>query len=145
MADGEVRPSLGRGGSRHGSPQREAPRCEMNARTRKVLGWLAVPPLLLAVFVIGLFVYVNATIKPLHLDPQKVSSVTHSPPSQEFAAAVVRGREAVRASLAGLNLPGLSVAVGVRGEIVWAEGFGWADIEKQLPVAPGTRFRTGGA
>jgi serine beta-lactamase-like protein LACTB len=116
----------------------------VKARTRKVLGWLAVPPLLLAVFVIGLFVYVNATIKPLHLDPQKVSSVTHSPPSQEFAGAVERGREAVRASLTGLNLPGLSVAVGVRGDIVWAEGFGWADIEKQVPVAPGTRFRTGG-
>ena len=116
----------------------------MKARTRKVLGWLAVPPLLLALFVVGLFIYVNATIKPLHLDPQKVSSVTQSPPSRQFAGAVDRGRQAVRASLAELNLPGLSVAVGAAGEIVWAEGFGWADIEKQVPVGPGMRFRTGG-
>lgn len=41
------------------------------------------------------------------------------------------------------NLPGLSVAVGVGGELVWAEGFGWADLEARLPVAPDTRFRLG--
>ncbi|MEO8259978.1 MAG: serine hydrolase domain-containing protein, partial [Acidobacteriota bacterium] len=42
-------------------------------------------------------------------------------------------------------LPGLSVAVGVGGDIVWAEGFGWADIEKRVPVTPGTQFRIGTA
>ena len=47
--------------------------------------------------------------------------------------------------MAEQNLPGLSVAVGVGGDIVWAEGFGWADIEKQVPVAPETRFRIGTA
>jgi CubicO group peptidase (beta-lactamase class C family) len=39
----------------------------------------------------------------------------------------------------------LSVAVGAGGEIVWAEGFGWADLEKQLRVSPDMRFRTGTA
>ncbi len=43
------------------------------------------------------------------------------------------------------NLPGLSVAVGVHGEIVWAEGFGWANLEKRVPVAPNHRFRIGTA
>ena len=43
------------------------------------------------------------------------------------------------------NLPGLSVAVGAGGDIVWAEGFGWADLEKQAKVAPDTRFRIGTA
>ncbi len=43
------------------------------------------------------------------------------------------------------NLPGLSVAVGAGGDIVWAEGFGWADLEKRVPVAPETRFRIGTA
>lgn len=43
------------------------------------------------------------------------------------------------------NLPGLSVAVGAGGEIVWAEGFGWPDLERRVPVAPGMRFRIGGA
>jgi CubicO group peptidase (beta-lactamase class C family) len=37
------------------------------------------------------------------------------------------------------------VAVGVGGDIVWAEGFGWADLEKRVPVAPNMRFRIGHA
>jgi CubicO group peptidase (beta-lactamase class C family) len=51
----------------------------------------------------------------------------------------------VRAGLNEQNLPGLSVAVGVGDDIVWAEGFGWADLEKRVPVAPETTFRIGTA
>jgi hypothetical protein len=43
------------------------------------------------------------------------------------------------------NLPGLSVAMGVAGDIVWAEGFGWADLENRVPVTPDTRLRIGTA
>src|SRR4030095_15557276 len=50
-----------------------------------------------------------------------------------------------RASLTEHSLPGLSVAVGAGGEIVWAEGFGWADLENRVKVAPETRFRIGTA
>ena len=39
----------------------------------------------------------------------------------------------------------MSVAVGVGGDIVWAEGFGWADLENRVPVAPEMRFRIGTA
>ena len=35
--------------------------------------------------------------------------------------------------------------MGADGEVVWAEGFGWADLEKRTPVTPQTLFRTGGA
>ena len=55
------------------------------------------------------------------------------------------GRQLARAGLVEGNLPGLSVAVGVGGDLVWAEGFGWADLEKRVPVAPNTRFRIGHA
>src|SRR5688500_13269315 len=51
----------------------------------------------------------------------------------------------MRADLTEQNLPGLSVAVGIRGDLVWAEGFGWADLEKRVSVAPHTRFRIGNA
>jgi serine beta-lactamase-like protein LACTB len=37
------------------------------------------------------------------------------------------------------------VAVGAGGEIVWADGVGWADLENRLPVAPDMRFRIGTA
>jgi len=39
--------------------------------------------------------------------------------------------------------PGMSVAVAVNGKVVWAEGFGLADLEQCVPVTPRTRFRIG--
>lgn len=59
------------------------------------------------------------------------------------ARAVERASERIRAWLAENNVPGVSVAVGVDGGLVWAEGFGWADLEQHVPVTPLTRFRVG--
>lgn len=91
----------------------------------------------------GLWVYVSATATPLHPSAQDVPSVPHAEPSRPWAAAVDRARPIVRAQLAEQNLPGLSVAVGRGDEIVWAEGFGWADLDKRVKVEPQTRFRIG--
>src|SRR4029450_2302254 len=55
------------------------------------------------------------------------------------------GRGVVRTTLSEENLPGMSVAVGVDGEIVWAEGFGFANLENSAPVTPDHRFRIGTA
>ena len=102
---------------------------------------------LFLVFLAGLAIYsfVMAVSTKLHQNPKDVPSVALLTPSPKWAAAVEQGRQLARAGLVGQNLPGLSVAVGVGGEIVWAEGFGWADIEKRVPVAPGMRFRIGHA
>ena len=108
------------------------------------IGLLVVPPLLLLVFVVALFVFMNATARPLHPDVQQVSSLTQSAPAARWTSAVAQARQAARRSLVADNLPGLSVAVGAGGELVWAEGFGWADVDKRVPVAPHLRFRTGG-
>jgi CubicO group peptidase (beta-lactamase class C family) len=64
-------------------------------------------------------------------------------PADPYAAAIQQGRALALARLAADSLPGLSVAVGVNGRIVWAEGFGWADVRQQRPVTPQTRFRAG--
>jgi len=48
-----------------------------------------------------------------------------------------------RRALVDQNLPGLSIAVGVDGHQVWAEGFGWADLRQGTVVTPETRFRVG--
>ena len=93
----------------------------------------------------GLWVYMSATATPLHPAPQDAPSVTHSAPSAQWAGAVQEGRQIVRAGLSEQNLPGLSVAVGMGGDIVWAEGFGWADLENRVPVAPDMKFRIGTA
>jgi serine beta-lactamase-like protein LACTB len=94
--------------------------------------------------ILGLYSYMIATA-PLHPEPHSLPSVTHSDPSPKWDDAVERGREVMHAGLTEQNLPGLSVAVGVGGEIVWAEGFGWADLENRVPVAPHVRFRIGTA
>src|SRR6267378_7052761 len=39
--------------------------------------------------------------------------------------------------------PGMSIAVAVSGKLVWAEGFGLADLEQCVPVTPRTKFRIG--
>ena len=100
---------------------------------------------LLIAAIAGLWIYVSATARPLHPDPARVSAVTQSDPPQQWISAVERARQIVRADITGQNLPGLSVAVGVDGGIVWAEGFGWADLEHKEPVTPKTRFRIGTA
>lgn len=93
----------------------------------------------------GLFVYLNVTATPLHRNADDVTSVTYSTPSPQWAAAAEKGRRIVRASVIQQNLPGISVAVGASGNIVWAEGFGWADLATRVPVSPEVRFRIGHA
>ena len=100
---------------------------------------------MLVAAILGLFAYMSATATPLHPDAQKVPSVAQSAPAPQWADAVERGRQVIRAGLTEQNLPGVSVAVGAGGDIVWAEGFGWADLEKRAPVEPLTRFRIGTA
>jgi serine beta-lactamase-like protein LACTB, mitochondrial len=95
--------------------------------------------------IMGLWWYMRATATPLHPNLQDVPSSAHSGPPPKWADAVAQGRQIVRAGLSEQNLPGLSVAVGVGGDLVWAEGFGWADLDKRVPVAPATRFRIGTA
>ena len=93
----------------------------------------------------GLWIFARATATRLHPNPQDAPSVTHSARLPKWAGAVEQGRQIVRAGLGEQNLPGLSVAVGADGEIVWAEGFGWADLENRVKVTPDTRFRIGTA
>jgi serine beta-lactamase-like protein LACTB, mitochondrial len=95
--------------------------------------------------ILGLYGYVIATMTPLHPNAQDVPSVTRAAPVPKWADAAEQGRRIVRASLIEQNLPGLSVAVGAGGDIVWAEGVGWADLENHVAVAPDTRFRIGTA
>ena len=120
----------------------------MAKRWNRTETWIALIVLGAGGLILGiaaLWIYVSATATPLHPNAQDVPSATQSDPSQKWSAAVNQAREVVRADLSTQNLPGLSVAVGSGGEIVWAEGFGWADLEKRVKVEPQTRFRIGTA
>jgi hypothetical protein len=82
---------------------------------------------------------------PLFAQSQQVPSVIDTAPPPQYAAAVERAREVVREAVLEQNLPGVSVAVGAGGTVVWAEGFGWRDVVTEAPVTPNTRFNIGTA
>ena len=66
-----------------------------------------------------------------------------APSADRHKEAKLQARKMVKELVAQQNIPGLSVAVAVDGEIVWSEGFGFADLETRVEVRPLTRFRVG--
>lgn len=119
----------------------------MSKRWNRLETWLTLIVVgvgVLLTVMMGLFGYVTVTA-PLHPEPEQVPSVSESAPSPRWTDAAEHGRQLMRAALLEQNLPGLSVAVGVDGVIVWAEGVGWADLDRKVPVEPETRFRIGTA
>ena len=115
------------------------------SRAKTVLAVIVAIPVLIFLFVVGLWTFVIVTTKPIHPNAQGIVAVADSTPSTDWTGTVEQARQIVRADVAGMNLPGLSVAVGVGGDIVWAEAFGWADVENQVKAAPDTRFYIGSA
>lgn len=69
------------------------------------------------------------------------SSASAALAEQRRADAIRQGRKAVQTLVSLAGVPGLSVAVGIDGQVIWSEGFGSADLEQGVPVTPLTRFR----
>jgi CubicO group peptidase (beta-lactamase class C family) len=109
------------------------------------LTWIILAVGLIPLGIGGLWVFMTTTATSLHPNPTETPSVTRSDQSPAWMGAIERGRQIIRTGLTEQNLPGLSVAVGVGGDLVWAEGFGWADLDKRVPIAPETRLRFGTA
>ena len=65
------------------------------------LGVFAAIAATIGAFVVGLFVYVNATATPIHPDPKAVTSIARSAPAAKWTAAVDQSRQVVRAALTG--------------------------------------------
>jgi len=86
--------------------------------------------------------YLPRTPNPVHSDAAAIRSTSAGLNAGAHAAAIDEARRLARAVLVDENLPGLSLAVAVDGTIVWAEGFGYADVDR-TPVTPLTRFRLG--
>ncbi len=65
-----------------------------------------------------------------------------SPPSP-YEGAVEKTRVLLDTLMEREQIPGLTAAVLVDGRVVWAEGFGYADLEHRVPVTPLTKMRVG--
>ena len=63
-------------------------------------------------------------------------------PASRYESAIAQGRGHLQ-ELMAQGAPGISIAVGVDQSIVWAEGFGYANVELEVPVTPLTKFRVG--
>lgn len=114
-------------------------------RTQKILIAIALVAGFIPIAVLGLFMYASAMAPVLHPDAQTVPSAPGAIPARQWSDSAERARQIVRAALAEQNVPGFSVAVGAAGDIVWAEGFGYADIDKKSPMTPQTILRIGTA
>ena len=71
------------------------------------------------------------------------STVGIASTSDEYGEAIEEARAIVREVMAESGIPGISVAVGFHGRVVWSEGFGLADLEHSVPVTTLTKFRIG--
>ena len=62
--------------------------------------------------------------------------------ASDFAEAIVQARAEIQV-LMDAGAPGVSIAVGVDEQLIWAEGFGYANVEFRVPATPLTKFRIG--
>jgi len=88
-----------------------------------------------------LFTLPSPLHSPVHSQTRRAAPV--APTVDRHKEAKQQARKIVAELVAQQNIPGLSVAVAVDDEIVWSEGFGFADLENRVEVRPSTRFRVG--
>src|SRR5512147_728491 len=70
-------------------------------------------------------------------------TLTAAPAAQSLPSEVVRQIDAlVERTRAVEQLPGVSVAVAVNGEVVFKKAYGWADLENSVPATTDSLFRT---
>ena len=65
------------------------------------------------------------------------------PQDKIYTTSIETNRRTVRSFLTTSGIPGMAVAVGLHGKIVWEEAFGIRDLESQVSSTSDTRFRLG--
>lgn len=71
------------------------------------------------------------------------SGCGREPSGEPLADGFRKARDYVEDLQTRTGIPGLAVAVAIDGDIVWSEGFGFADVERQVPATAQTVFRVG--
>ena len=84
---------------------------------------------------------VGLSARPLHA--QSPVAYAEAPAPTRLGPAIDYARLIIGAMMEESGTPGVSVAVGIDGAIVWSQGFGYADVENKTPVWEETRFRIG--
>ena len=63
--------------------------------------------------------------------------------ANSYEGAIQKARRFMQDSLKASRIPGASITVSIKGKVVWSQGFGYADLEQNVPVTPQTKFRVG--
>ena len=88
-----------------------------------------------AVAIIASLIFVGIQIS-------KNSELNQVTPASKYEFAIENAREQLQV-LIDNGVPGVSIAVGVDQQLIWAEGLGYANIENRTAVSPMTKFRVG--
>jgi serine beta-lactamase-like protein LACTB len=97
----------------------------------------------LVALVVGAGALWSVTRIAVHKDAASVPSSAAGARTDAYAGPIAQSQRRARDFMVRDNIPGLSIAIAVDGEIIWAEGFGWADTASRAPITPRTRFRLG--
>ncbi len=63
--------------------------------------------------------------------------------NKTYADAISQAERFIDSLRVKQGIPGISICVGTKDKILWAEGFGLADVENQVPVTVDSKFRMG--
>lgn len=87
---------------------------------------------------------------------QNASKSTHAAAAEDFRPEIEQAKKLAQAAYdeglvaygiqpkgTRIKPSGFSIAVSVNGNVIWAQGYGYADLEQKVPVTPETKFRIG--
>ncbi len=75
-----------------------------------------------------------------NFDTEDAGSLAQHP---EVAAAIKLLDAWIEATVANREQPGLSIGIVYNQELIWAKGYGFADLDNQIPATPSTVYRIG--
>jgi CubicO group peptidase (beta-lactamase class C family) len=101
-------------------------------------------PRLFAVTLLALIVLITCGSNLKSAYAQSSLPYVEQASTPKYAQAIENGRTLLQSLMESSKVAGLSVAVAVDGDVVWTEGFGYADLENRIPITPLSEFRVGG-
>jgi serine beta-lactamase-like protein LACTB len=76
-------------------------------------------------------------------DSQNIDQTAEIYVNQGFSSKINQAQFFIKDTIRKNNIPGLSIAIAKNDTLIWAEGFGHADLENKLPVKINSKFRIG--
>ncbi|MEO9970103.1 MAG: serine hydrolase domain-containing protein [Hyphomonadaceae bacterium] len=83
----------------------------------------------------------NARLKPIPATDRMIGEQTAIP--AKYESIITDANLILEQAVTSMQLPAISIAIGLDGELIWARALGLRDLENGTPVSLDTRFRIG--